>query len=119
MHLTLRHRLVPLIALAFFCAPLGARATPANKASLERHFEHFLPKNLRACTTCHLPSSNKDPQSLEHFPHNPFGNAVREAADQLKHEGRKRDFPSRLDLIAAKDSDGDGVDNLTELLLGH
>ncbi len=99
--------------------PSMAQATPANKAALVRHFDHFLSKNLQACTTCHLPSDKKDPDSLEDFPHNPFGDAVRKAGDKLKSEGKKRDLPARLAMIAAEDSDNDGVNNLTELLLGH
>jgi hypothetical protein len=96
-----------------------ALATPANKAAFERHFDRFLAKSLAACTTCHLPSDNKNPESLEEFPHNPFGDAVRKAGRHLLAEGKRRDMESRLLRIAADDSDGDGVDNQTEILLGH
>ena len=93
----------------------GAHATPANKASFERHFERFLAKNLKSCTTCHLPSEKKNPESLEEFPHNPFGARLR----AVKDEAKSRDVAARFERIAGEDADGDGVDNLTELLLGH
>jgi hypothetical protein len=38
---------------------------------------------------------------------------------QFTAEGRKKDIPARLKLIAREDADGDGVENETELLLGH
>ena len=41
------------------------------------------------------------------------------AADELRKAGKRTDIPTRLRLIASEDSDGDGVDNLSELLLGH
>ncbi|HEY7120284.1 MAG TPA: DUF1549 and DUF1553 domain-containing protein [Tepidisphaeraceae bacterium] len=98
---------------------LAVRGTPANKAALERHFGPFLAKSLQSCTVCHLPSDKKDPDTLEDFPHNPFGDAVRKAGTQLRREGKKREMAARIAIVAAMDSDGDGVDNLTELLLGH
>src|SRR4051794_38704320 len=98
---------------------LGAGATPANKVALERHFGTFLPKAMRNCSTCHQPTDKKDPESLEEIPHNPFGAALRKAGSQLRSEGKKREMSARLDIVAGQDSDGDGVDNLTELLLGH
>jgi hypothetical protein len=108
-----------LLGALVVAAGVPALATPANKAALARHFDRFLPKNLQTCTTCHLPSDNKDPTSLEDFPHNPFGDALRKAGEQLRAQGRKPDIATRIAMIAAQDSDGDGVDNLTELLLGH
>ena len=106
------------IALALSCAS-PARATPANKAAFTRHFDRFLAKNLQSCTTCHLPSDKKDPETLEDFPHNPFGTALKKAGSQLRSEGKKREMAARMELIGSQDSDGDGVDNLSELLLGH
>src|SRR5258706_10187991 len=110
----------PLAALLMSAAcALPAMATPTNKAAMDRHLDRFLHKNLDTCTTCHLPSDVKEPESLDDCPHNPFCDALRKAGKQLKTEGKKRDIATRVMLIAAQDSDGDGVDNLTELLLGH
>ena len=94
-------------------------ATPANKAALEKHYDQFLIKSLARCTTCHLPSENKSPESLEEFPHNPFGARLRAVGKQLASDGKRKDIPARLQSIAREDSDHDGVDNETELLLGH
>ncbi|MEO5802726.1 MAG: DUF1553 domain-containing protein [Verrucomicrobiota bacterium] len=96
-----------------------SEATPANRAALAKHFDKFLSGNLNKCITCHLPSDNKDPQSLEEFPHNPFGARLRAVGQDLSAAEKKNDVPERLALIATEDADADGVDNLTELLLGH
>jgi len=96
-----------------------AHATPANKAALEKHYDKYLAKNLARCTTCHFPSDNKNPESLDEFPHNPFGTRLRVIGKQLVAEGKKKDIPSRLKLAAREDADGDGVDNETEILLGY
>src|SRR5258706_2412267 len=96
-----------------------ALGTPANKAAVERYFGRFLGKNLQNCSLCHLPSDKKEPESLEEFPHNTFGEALRVAGKQLKAEGKRRDMAARLEIVGAADSDGDGVDNVSEILLGH
>lgn len=103
--------------LAIFAT--AAQATPANKAALEKHYDRFLAKNLTRCTTCHLPSENKNPETLDEFPHNPFGARLRAAGKQLVADGKKKDLPLRLQLVAHEDADDDGVENETELLLGH
>jgi hypothetical protein len=87
--------------------------------ALERHFDRFLAKSLAACTTCHLPSDKKDPQNLDEFPHNPFGSRLRAVKKELTAAGKSHDILARVALIASEDSDADGIDNLTELLLGH
>ena len=97
----------------------AASATPANKAALVRHYDKFLPKALSACTTCHLPSDNKHPETLADFPHNPFGDRLRKLGEEAEKSGKKLDIPHRLAEIAKEDADGDGLDNQTELLLGH
>src|SRR5438067_12340486 len=106
------------LSAVLVCAS-GAWGTPANKAALDRHFDRFLAKNLNACTTCHLPSDNKDPQDLDEFPHNPFGARLRAAKKELAAQNKPTDIPARIALVANEDSDEDGVDNLTEILLGH
>ena len=109
------------ILLAVVCA-IGATslvATPANKAALEKHYDQFLVKTLARCTTCHLPSENKSPESLEDFPHNAFGARLRAVGKPMAADGKTKDIPARLQSIAREDSDHDGVDNETELLSGH
>jgi hypothetical protein len=104
------------VALSFVAA---LNATPANKAALEKHYDKFLTRNLARCTTCHLPSDNKNPESLDDFPHNAFGARLRAVGKQLVADGKKKDIPERLALVAREDADGDGVDNETELLLSR
>ncbi|HRI12716.1 MAG TPA: DUF1549 and DUF1553 domain-containing protein [Verrucomicrobiota bacterium] len=94
-------------------------ATPANKAAFEKHYDRFLTKSLDRCTTCHLPSDRKLPETLEEFPHNPFGDRLRRLGDEMASTGQKKDLVARLTAIAAEDADGDGVSNQVELLLGH
>jgi hypothetical protein len=102
-----------LIALGLcLLFPFSADATPANKAALQRHFGSFLGKDLDRCTTCHLPSANKSPESLDEFPHNDFGK-------RLRAVGKSKSISERLNLVAKEDSDGDGVSNEMEILLGH
>ena len=96
-----------------------ALATPANKAALEKHYDRFLSAELGRCTTCHLPGLIKNPESLDDFPHNPFGTRLRAVGRELAAAGKKKDIPARLKLVAREDTDGDGVDNEMELLLGH
>jgi hypothetical protein len=135
-------RVAAVLACLLCLASTPSHATPANKAALERHYDRFLAKGLNQCTTCHLPSDRKNPESLAEFPHNPFGNRLRVLGEMLSDaseskagavndgpakaapnqtSGRTRprvDLVRRLRLVAHEDSDGDGVDNETELLLG-
>ncbi len=94
-------------------------ATPANRAALEKHYGRFLTPSLARCTTCHLPSAQKFPESLDEFPHNSFGDRLRKLGEELAAAGKKKDLQTRLALVAQEDADGDGVPNETELLLGH
>jgi hypothetical protein len=114
-----KYRRVLAVIGALVVSSLAANATPANRAALEKHYEKFLAKNLARCTTCHLPSENKNPESLEEFPHNPFGARLRSVGKELIADGKKKDIPARLKLVAREDTDGDGIENETELLLGH
>ncbi|MBL9173353.1 MAG: DUF1553 domain-containing protein [Verrucomicrobiales bacterium] len=112
-------RWAPLAVVLLCGMALPAFATPANRAALEKHYDRFLSRPLAKCTTCHLPSEQKFPESLAEFPHNPFGDRLRELGEQLEQEGAAHDLASRLVAVAREDSDGDGVANETELLLGH
>jgi hypothetical protein len=108
-------RRLAILALAAGSFAQMAWATPANKAAFERHFDSFLSANLRACTTCHLPGHAKNPEDLEEIPHNAFGKRLREMRNELS----SKDIDVRLAKIAQEDSDGDGVANQLELLLGN
>jgi hypothetical protein len=99
---------------------LDAGATPANRLALQKYYGKLLAKRLDACTTCHLPAQgDKPPTSLLDFPHNTFGHRLAVLGETLRKAGKKSDITTRLRIIAHEDSDGDGVDNETELLLGH
>lgn len=105
-----------VFALLVFQAELSwVRGTPANKAALKKEFDRFLPEALNRCTTCHLPSTLKNPERLEDFPHNAFGDRLRKLGEEKDH---KADLASRLEMVKGEDADGDGVNNLDELLAG-
>ncbi|MHA3770841.1 DUF1553 domain-containing protein [Verrucomicrobiota bacterium sgz303538] len=106
-----------LICLWAACTA-GTYATPSNRAALDKHYDRFLSKELNRCTTCHLPSSVKNPESLDDFPHNPFGDRLRKLGEELSAAGKPKDISKRLQLLASEDSDGDGVENETEILAG-
>ena len=108
-----------LLTAGLLLGTFRGAATPANKAVLEKHYDRFLARPLAHCTTCHLPSPNKFPESLGEFPHNPFGDRLRRLGEELKAAGRKRDLSSRLTAVAAEDADADGAANESELLVGH
>jgi hypothetical protein len=99
---------------------LNARATPANRLAFQKYYGGLLPKRLDSCTSCHLPAQvDKPPTSLLDFPHNPFGHRLAILGETLRKQGKRSDLATRLRLIAHEDSDADGVDNETEILLGH
>lgn len=101
-------------------SPLNAGATPANRVAFAKFYGKFLNARLNACTACHLPvQPGKAPTSLADFPHNAFGHRLTVLGETLRAAGKKSDIATRLRLLAHEDSDGDGVDNETELLLGH
>ena len=103
--------------------PHPAHATPANRSAFSGYFGTFLSKRLDNCAACHrdshAPHSTVLPSSLADFPHNPFGDRLRVLGEELRKAGKKADIPTRIALAGAEDSDHDGVDNLTEILLGH
>jgi hypothetical protein len=107
------------LAVTILWSAAVAHGTPANKAGFEAYYDRFLPRTLAQCTTCHLPSEHKAPESLDEFPHNSFGDRLRRVAKELAPSGPRPDIAARLKAIAIEDADGDGVDNQTELLLGR
>lgn len=114
----------PFGRLLAFCAvtfllPISLQATPANRAGLEKHYDRFLAKAHARCTTCHLPSDKAAPESLAEFPHNPFGDRLRQLGETNRTDGRKLDLAARLARAASEDNDQDGIPNEIELLLGH
>ena len=107
-------------ACSLLALTLTANATPANKIGMSRYYERFLSKRLDACTTCHLPLvAGKTPDSLQNFPHNSFGRRLAELGEKLRTDHARADIATRLRMTASEDSDGDGVDNLSEILLGR
>lgn len=89
--------------------------TPANKSALKRHYDAFLSESLNRCTSCHLPSDKKNPETLDEFPHNEFGKQLRSLAAKLD----SKSISARLKAAADDDADGDGVPNEAEILLGR
>jgi hypothetical protein len=112
-------------AVALCAMGLGSSsgANPANRAAFSGHFGMLLPRKLDNCATCHrdshAPHASQLPASIAEFPHNPFGDRLRALGEDLRRAGKKADIPTRISLTATEDSDRDGVDNLTEILLGH
>ncbi len=116
----LRRRFACVLLGCGLALPLTLDATPANRTALAKHYDRFLATNLNNCSTCHLPARlAHPPESLDEFPHNPFGARLRLVGKELASRGEKKTIPQRLALITAEDTDGDGVANETELLLGH
>lgn len=95
-----------------------AAANPANQSALEKHFGDLFTGQLQKCSLCHVSDHGQGAGSLDEFPHNPFGDAIRAAGDRLIDEGAEDSIPDRMKLIAAEDADKDGVTNLVEILLG-
>ncbi|MBM3996139.1 MAG: DUF1553 domain-containing protein [Planctomycetes bacterium] len=110
--------LLAFAALLFAALPVSAR--PAYKQALAQYFGAHLPKNLHACTTCHLPDP-KDKKSDDETdkPHNAFGLRLKAVKAELRKAGKPTGIDARLDAILDEDSDGDGVSNLLEILIGH
>jgi hypothetical protein len=96
-----------------------AVANPANKLALKRRFDTFLPAKLNDCATCHIKDGDHSAESLKEIPHNSFGARLRELKKTLNGEAGADGIAQRLEQVEREDSDGDGVDNLSELLLGY
>src|SRR5262249_19838371 len=92
-----------------------APAKPPNKQALISYLGPYFPAKLNACTLCHLP----DQPGTDAKPHNAFGKRLKELGIELQKAGKRWDIPTRFEMIADEDSDGDGVPNLIEILTGH
>jgi len=92
-----------------------AAARPAHKKALASYFGPFLLKNLNDCRTCHLPDGGDDDDKQ----HNPFGARLNGVRKELGKAQKPNDLAACLEAIAEEDSDGDGVSNLIELLVGR
>ncbi|MGB0579700.1 MAG: DUF1549 and DUF1553 domain-containing protein [Limisphaerales bacterium] len=97
--------------LFLIAVSLQVSATPANKTALSKHLGPFFPAALDSCAACHVKADPHGAESLKDFPHNDFGKALHKL-------GRKTKLTERLLELAEQDADGDGADNLTELLAG-
>ncbi|MBI1831755.1 MAG: DUF1549 domain-containing protein [Planctomycetes bacterium] len=109
-----------LALAALLVATLPLQARPAYKQAIAQYFGPYLPKNLHACTTCHLPDP-KDKKSDDDTdkPHNSFGQRLKAIKAELRKAGKPTSIDARLDAILDEDSDGDGVSNVLEILTGH
>jgi hypothetical protein len=109
-----------LVLLGALAATQPAAARPMHRVALADCYGKFLPAALNNCGTCHVAAAPlKPPASLADFPHNPFGNRLRQVGEELRAAGKRADIPSRLRAVAKEDSDGDGVPNEVEILTGH
>lgn len=96
-----------------------AAARPQHLKALQEEYGAFLPSRLANCFTCHRPTqSGRLGETLADFPHNSYGHRLAETAAVLRSAGRRTDLITRVRYIAGEDSDGDGVTNTRELLLG-
>jgi hypothetical protein len=107
--MTSRSPLAAVLALLLL-GPAAAQAKPAHKKAFADYMGPDLAAKLNDCRTCHLPDKGEGGSEK---PHNVFG--ARLAALRAK----KADVAARLDAAAEEDSDGDGVANLVELVLGR
>jgi len=110
-------RTVAFLLATLLFAP-SVFANPANHAALLKYYGDFLPESLHSCSACHVRAEADGADSLAAFPHNPFGDRLRELGESLDEQGKPSDIPARLKLIAEEDADQDGVSNLHELLAG-
>lgn len=111
-----------LILTGLFTALIApiAGATPTNRVLLMKHYDRFLVHALANCATCHLPQKpDVTPTSLANFPHNPYGRRLMSVGTELSKKGKNSDLSTRIQITSLEDSDGDGVPNEVEILLGH
>ncbi|MEX2581371.1 MAG: DUF1553 domain-containing protein [Verrucomicrobiales bacterium] len=65
-------RVIPT-AVAVLVSSTSLFATPANRKAFEKYFGPTLPAELKSCAVCHVRSEAHGAETLEEFPHNPFG----------------------------------------------
>ncbi|QDT91652.1 DUF1549 and DUF1553 domain-containing protein [Gimesia algae] len=112
-----RYILICLLLLGTLI-PTPAWSNPANRQAFVRYFGEYLPANLNSCSVCHVGAHAEGAESLEDFPHNPFGNQLRLEADKLLKAERDPEIDLRLKLLSEADADNDGFSNLQEILFG-
>lgn len=98
-----------VVAIAMVFAAPAAFGTPANKKAMVKFFGPHLAGKLDSCATCHVRADPQGAESLEEFPHNPFGKSLH------TQEGK---ISGRLETVIREDADGDGQSNLDEFLTG-
>ncbi|WP_145308261.1 DUF1549 and DUF1553 domain-containing protein [Gimesia fumaroli] len=105
-----------LVSAWGICTP--AWANPANRRAFARYFGNYLSESMNSCGTCHVGKHAEGAESLDDFPHNPFGTQLRLEGDKLSEANRDPEIALRLKLLADQDADGDGFSNLQEILVG-
>ncbi len=110
-----------LAVVLLFLMPSGVlHSTPANKKAFERHMGPLFDAKLDNCATCHVHAEAEEgAHTLKDFPHNAFGEQLRAVKEVWKKEGKRASIGDRLVFVAKEDADGDGVNNLDEILLGR
>ncbi len=98
------------------CTP--AWANPANRRAFARYFGNHLSRDMNSCSVCHVAAHAEGAESLDDFPHNPFGTQLRLEGEKLTEQKRDPEIALRMKLLAEKDADGDGFSNLQEILVG-
>lgn len=115
----LNRRVVSVLLLVLSCGICTpASANPANRRAFARYFGNYLSKDMNSCSTCHVGAHAEGAESLDDFPHNPFGTQLRLEGEKLSEKNRDPEIALRLKLLAEKDADGDGFSNLQEILVG-
>ena len=104
-----------VVVVATLILGAEAMANPANKLALKRSLAEFLPAKLNDCATCHVKGGDHSAESLKEIPHNAFGERLRELGETA---GDATGIAIRLQQVEREDSDGDGADNISELILG-
>ena len=115
---SIRCRLAFIACVVFWAASDTARATPANRQSMKQYLGPFLSERLDSCALCHVRAIPDGADSLEDFPHNEFGDRIRQLGDPSVSNDSEDSIQGRISRIGDEDSDGDGVSNLRELLAG-
>ncbi|MBY0523486.1 MAG: DUF1549 and DUF1553 domain-containing protein [Gemmataceae bacterium] len=113
-------RTFPILALmTALLAASVANARPPYKKSLADYYGPFLPPKLHDCRTCHVALKEGEKEDAEERDHNGFGARLKALRKELTKAGKKADIITRLQLVADEDADGDGVNNLLEILAGR